>query len=472
MPKPLPKKRLALPAGHRPRALTERIERVPVKTEVYYEEGTGVYYVKVPDGAFVRFNEGAVRSMFLIDGHSKETAKGMASEIDEMMNGLKKHTYIKWAGAVAGWWPGRATMDSQPVLVTNGPTVITATYGSNTIILDYIERLLGPEQAIVLYAWLKSSREEFLGKTLRKAQAMVLVGARDHGKSLMASLVKLMLGGRQADPTQYLKGITAFNAHLYGSEFLLMDDQGGGASYEERKSMGDGLKQFCGNDAIQCHGKGKTPITLNPFWRLMVLCNDGLENLQVLPPVNEDIADKLIILRTIGRAVDVRTAASGDYVAYKAALDAGISDFLGMLENWAMPAELMDDRFGLKAYHDPWVLEALQTFSPQEKLLTLIDEEIMAGAKTDMVYTARDVERLLLDGQSNVRDEASKLLRGTGSTGKYLSRLTLSHPHRVKNATRTPGGGSARYVISAPSVYVQENVVSASTGQHPRRIQG
>jgi hypothetical protein len=96
----------------------------------------------------------------------------------------------------------------------------------------------------LFHAWLKTVRENLKAKHV---QADASPGDRrrtGHGKSFLAKHVKTMIGGRVQDPTQFLQGKTTFNAHLFGAEFLLIDDAGGNADYQERKAMGDGLKQL------------------------------------------------------------------------------------------------------------------------------------------------------------------------------------------------------------------------------------
>jgi hypothetical protein len=45
------------------------------------------------------------------------------------------------------------------------------------------------------------------------------------------------------------------------------------------------------------HGKAKDAITLYPFCRLMILVNDEPESLLILPPVDDSLDDKIMMLK-------------------------------------------------------------------------------------------------------------------------------------------------------------------------------
>lgn len=437
-PKGPPKRRLEEPKGQRPK----RVDRGPKELpESYYDEATGAYYVRASDGEFIRYNETTLKVLLMRRGYSSERAQGCPSEVEEAMDDLRDQRYVRWTGAVAGFQAGRIEMGGRPVLITESPRVLEPTGGDDTIVLDFVDRLLGPEQAPYFHGWIKLRREAMEAGRLKPGQALILAGAADTGKSLLGSLVALMFGGRVADPTGWIKGETQFNAHLFASELLLMDDQGSGEDYQTRRKIGDGLKQLVGNATIQCHTKGRTPFTLTPFWVIMVTLNDELENLQVIPPLDRGTRDKLIICKVEQSGIDRPTHSAELYHQYKEDLVAGIGDYLGMLKAWELPPELVANRFSMREFHHPDIVEAIESFSPQLALLTLIREEILAHTAIPVVYSASEIERLLLEDQNSPGfRKADRLLRGPGSTGKYLARLAVTHPKVVLVRERSNGG--------------------------------
>src|SRR5205807_7912722 len=110
-------------------------------------------------------------------------------------------------------------IDGSKIVVTRSPVFIEPTYGGNSFAKDYIEKLLGPSQAQYVHALLKTSYESLVKGDLRRAPVLVLVGERDHGKSLFVqSIIVPLLGGRQGRPQQFMNGLTTFNVDLMGSE--------------------------------------------------------------------------------------------------------------------------------------------------------------------------------------------------------------------------------------------------------------
>jgi len=150
-------------------------------------------------------------------------------------------------------------------------------------------------------------------------------------------------------------------------------------------------------------------------------------------------------------------------LAFRNALLAQLPAFVDFLQNWQIPANLVSNRFGIKYYHHPEILESLQELSPEEQLLGLIDEVVFAPGlmKTDWRGKAAELERALKTAESrSVQREAEKLLPAVNSCGRYLGRLATQHPDRV---TMHPGHARSRgWTINAPLFSVGKSRSSAS----------
>jgi hypothetical protein len=364
---------------------------------------------------------------------------------DAIIHDIQMTRKINYAGALAGYDLGPTQQGDATVLVTSAPIILNARHEDRWDVWQFIERLLGDE-AIWVHAWLKLAREALLAHSLRRGQALVIVGPRDHGKSVLIKLIAAMLGGRVANPWQYLRGETSFNEDLFGAELLAIDDQGSDDDWRGRKRMGDAIKQFAGDAFPRCHAKGSKAVTLFPFWRMIITLNDEAEDIQVLPPLTHGIEDKLIILRTVERAVTMPTSRSEDYVRFMRQLHAAIPTYLAWLAEWRLPTDLEADRFGMGSYHTPEVAQVLQEFSPESRLLILIDQCYEWGERTtEVLGTAREIEQRLKE--SEVERDVRELLRGPGAIGKLLARLCRTEAERVSSPGRRSGGGSRIYMI-------------------------
>ncbi len=420
----------------------------PIKklVEAYYDDHSKDYWVRCPDGNYAKFTEGSLKRLLKIEGYSATTAESLPSEIDEIVCDIQMKKYVRYSGALAGYDAGLYKFHGKPVLVTESPVIKPATYGGNSFLLDFISRGFDEYEAQYVYAWIKLARESILSKSFRRLPVLVLVGDTDLGKSLLIKIINACLTGRWVNPKNVLDGY-GFNQDCFECELQVMDDIGSDDTWKSRKLFSDGLKQLVADAAPKCHGKGQKALTLNPAWFVIIACNAELEDLQVLPPLNKGIGDKLVILKVKNRMIDAPTKTTAEFAAYKEKLELSIGDFLGALEHWEVPEELTHDRFGLRSYHNHEVVEALSEFAPQLKLLHLIDRatDLWPTGIEQLTVTSRDLETSLKN-DSEVGREAMDLLRGSVSCGRYLNRLSIEKADRVQADGRVPGG-SARYQL-------------------------
>jgi hypothetical protein len=206
-------------------------------------------------------------------------------------------------------------------------------------------------------------------------QTICIVGAKNHGKTIDGQIDLRAIGGPDAkavNPAQSHNGDTSFNEDLSEEILHLMDDEGGRDDYAARRRFGEEIKKSVATIGKRVHGKGKKAITLDPFTRTVILLNDKLEDIRVLPPMEKGMKDKFILLKTIGSGVN-----HNDGHTYQSRMDHymnAVSDYVGWLETWEIPGELHDpdNRYGLISYHNQEVLDALTELSNETQLRELI----------------------------------------------------------------------------------------------------
>jgi hypothetical protein len=431
--------------------------------DIFYDESSGLYFTRADNGEFIRSTRQDMVTELKTLGCSDAKEKLGVSKIDEALQKIRKGNFVRWSGPLAGYWAGATVMDGQRVLVVDSPRVIQATYGKDDTIWSYFRRLLGDTQAAYLFAWLKVARESFLSQTFRRGPAVILVGEKNHGKSVSGWLIKMMLGGRQADPTQAAQGDTNFNSHLFGREFIFSDDKGGSghSDYAAQKKTATMIRMLTAEKFPECHGKHKTPVNLGPvFWRVLYALNDESENFKVLPALDRGILDKLMVFKSLTRAINEPTNTDAQFKAFEDKMLGAIPDFLGQLERWKIPASLLTqedtvDRFGHDVYQNPDVMDEIRGDSPEARLLELIDEcKDLYGQK----LFVRQIETVLKEHESEpIRRDARRLLDGKASNcGEYLSRLARQDGlDRVECCGRYHGK-TKRYLIHAPAKESQE----------------
>ena len=240
-----------------------------------------------------------------------------------------------------------------------------------------------------------------------------------------------------------------FNGDLCGCEILLLDDKSASSKINERLRFASQIKTHTvATNNISLHRKGCDAIPVSLFWRIIICVNDNAESLTVLPPLNEDVADKLILLK--GHKFDMPWDTSGDGAReeFWNALVAEMPHFLHwLLNDYDIPAELQETRYGVISYHHPEIAEKLNSQSPEYVLLSLIDQALWEDVESLWKGTASELRAILIqNGKSRIR--AKSLLGGFDeATGTYLGRLASKYPERVQSSRTS---SSRDWIINAP----------------------
>lgn len=161
-----------------------------------------------------------------------------------------------------------------------------------------------------------------------------------------------------------------------------------------------------------------------PIWRLSLTVNDEPEDLMVLPPMVDGVADKFILLKTYP------VAFPKDTDSYRMMIEAELPAYLHWLHyEWQMPEAIADIRYSVKSFHHPDLLRAINELSPENELLSLIDEYCFTNGRTTWEGRASELESYLVACAS---DRASHIFqRWSQACATYLSRLAKQYPERI-----------------------------------------
>jgi hypothetical protein len=265
----------------------------------------------------------------------------------------------------------------------------------------------------------------------RPGQALAIAGPAGCGKSLFQALITEILGGRSAKPYRYMSGATDFNSDLFGAEHLVIEDEVASTDLRKRLGFGAQIKNVTVNATQSCHAKCRPALTLTPCWRLSISVNDEPENLLIFPPLDESIADKLILPKADKQPMPMPTETPEQHAAFWATLLGELPAFLHFLSAWEIPHALRSPRFGIVHYHNPLLLAAINQLAPEEQLLQLIDTYVVADC--DWEGTAGGLADLLFAATSSYDAAlAKRLLNWSTAAGTYLGRLASRYPERVE----------------------------------------
>ncbi len=411
------------------------------RPEMYYDPYSSgkCFFVKNNRGSFIPVTEGNLKRHLRKAGFASEVPKGvLVSEIDGIIDEVQTTRDVEYAGPLAGYGTGEYKVQTRRVLVTEGPRLIEPEDGPWPTLGKLWENLLGEVQLPYFYSWLKVAASALRAGKRRPGQALVIAGPRDGGKSLTQNLITEMLGGRSAKPYRYMRGATEFNADLFEAEHLMIEDEVASNHFQVRREFGAHLKAVIANETQQCHGKGKKALTLTPFWRVTITLNEEPESLMVLPPLDDALETKVTLLRAARCVLPMPTETLEQWGAFRGVLAAEVPCFLHwLLKTWVIPASLVDNRYGVRHYHQPDLLELLGALAPEARLLELIDTEMWRDVMPEMREAfdgkACDLEVKLCAPGSKVAHEARKLMTHNSACGSYLGRLMRMHPERIKD---------------------------------------
>ncbi len=410
---------------------TEAPPRDPVNVEVYYEAMREKFWTQNATEEWMPINKTALDLILRSNWYSQyEKSTNSLTRVESKTLEIIMHHSVKYAGELAGWMPGVRTICGNRVLISRGPNVPQPKRGKWPLIKNFIKELLGDEGKY-FYSWMRAAYQSLReGAPFAPGQLLAIAGPVGCGKSLLQKLITVMLGGRMGKPYQYLMGLTAFNGELIGSEHLVLDDEVGKSDIKSRRHFGSMIKAMVANSQVAAFPKGGKPFTTEPFWRLSLSLNDEPESLMILPPLDTDIEDKVILLRAKKASVPYPSKELPTMQAYWDALVAEIPAYLHALHGWSIPDELKDIRFGVKAYQNPELLFALSSLSPESKLWALICQAgILSNSMRTWSGSASDLETELQ--ATPFAKQVSDLLYFPTAAGVYLGRLCKTLPANV-----------------------------------------
>jgi len=323
------------------------------------------------------------------------------------------------------------------VLVVKGANYVQPKQGDWSTIKRFVETLL-PDQTDYLYGWLKAAfRTLREGAPFRPGQLLAIAGPAGCGKSLLQNILTEMFGGRVAKPYKYMTGKTNFNSELFYAEHLAIEDEAASTLIHDRRTFGANIKNMLVNETQPYYRKAREALTLSPFWRVSCTLNDEPESLMVLPPLDSDLLDKIILLKASFAKFPFESDDIKSRKKFREQISRELPAFLAFLSSWRVPDRMKDQRYGIQAWQHPELMEALADLAPQSALLSLIDAiKPWDAFNAPFKGTAMALKEILLEKDKHNR--VNTLLKWNSACGAYLARLAKSNPDRVRLCGR-PG---------------------------------
>jgi hypothetical protein len=417
-------------------AFMDEVEAKPPET--YYDAYKRVYLVEDAKGDWMPYTETQYKRILRQYGFSNSPENGeLLSPQDKVIRYIQHHRNVAYTGPLAGYHKGLHQMGAKSILVTESPNIIKPEPGDWSTILTVLSGMLGDGDALAyLGAWLKIAYESLVTGDFRPGQAVVFCGPHNCGKSLVQMLITQILGGRAARPYQFMTGATGFNSDLFGAEHLVIEDEQPSTDIRTRRAFGNQIKIITVVEEQRMHAKYCDAMMLRPFRRLSISLNDEEENVQVLPPLDNSLEDKMMLFGVAKQDMPMRTDSRAGWIAFRQKLMSELPAFIDAFTRLEIPDALRCPRFGVVHYHDSRILEILDAQSPEYRLLGFIDVVLFGSGETNpapVILTAAQLSSRLTDRDfSQCCYDARRLLSWSNACGTYLGRLARKRPDRVR----------------------------------------
>jgi hypothetical protein len=390
----------------------------------------GMYWVQLHGANYIPLGKEDIRLHAIRNG-VREASETNLTAIESLFYRAQMFRSVTYAGPLAGHRAGPFERSSgQRILVSDECNAFKRKPAKGKrfkFIEGYLDALFESGHDHVI-GWLSCGLRSLLRGDFAPGQLLALCGPPGVGKSFFHYLVTELLGGRMAKPYSYMVGRTNHNGDLARAESLVIEDEVASTDIRTRRNFGAMLKQMCVAEEQHTNDKGKIAYTAPLFHRVHMSLNDEAESLMILPPLDGDLHDKVIIVR----CKDATGALHESREENKRAIQEELPAFHAYLVAYRVPQALRSQRYGVTHFHDPILMARLSETKSETVLLTLIDEVVFhPGNKHDGEWTGTANE-LRMELQSAPGNPVpSGLFYYPTATGVYLSRLANSHPERI-----------------------------------------
>lgn len=350
---------------------------------------------------------------------------------DEALCQIQDHRGVDCVFDLAGHKPGLfRTNDGRSVLVPRGTRPIVPVRGRIPNFEKLFDELFGGSQSVCVMAWLKVALQDirtFDPESWRHSQMLVLVGARQCGKSFFQDLITLLLGGSMADPYDLLVGNSQFSKDTAEAAHWKMDDKPPIRNLAKRMEFGANVKHHCVSSLTDVHGKGVNKLVLPTYRRITLSTNEEPEYLSVIPPLDDSMADKLMIVHCS------KAAMIEDYKENRSRFVREAPAMVDFLQNvFKIPDELRNQRTGVNAFVNPTIREMMADSDPKTRLSELIDLVLFKNDDGPWKGTAAKFQSELFADPS-FGSLARQILPHSSEAGRLLRLLQLDDGRRFSD---------------------------------------
>lgn len=283
------------------------------------------------------------------------------------------------------------------------------------------------------YAWLQHAYEGAVNNDPKAGHVVIIAGPPGRGKTLLSQFILGSIFGGFADASEFLlKG--GFNKEMAEIGLWCVDDGTTTANFNDHKKFTEMLKRHVANPNVTYHPKFRDATMLPWKGRIVITCNLDADSLSVLPNLDTNILDKLMLFRMSDNSSDIR-GLFNDY-DIEATIRKELPYFLTWLAYWNPPENVIggaESRYGVVPFHHEDLVEAAKEASPDHRFYEILD--IFARSREGMERDSKHWEGSAADLLRELHriDGMSPVLRSytANSVGRILSKFVNLYPGSI-----------------------------------------
>lgn len=418
------------------------------------------FWTKNSRGDWVSLNQSQFETFLRSKGIRKFSEGEGLSPLDIEVQRVLIEERVDFVGPLAGYRKGLQDFQGSRLLITRELPLIEPRKGEFPVFAAFLEGLLVQrnednnevllDQRPYFNGWLQHSLKALYNGQISNGVCMVLAGEAGCGKTLLKEFTRLMMGGKEAYPYGWMTNRDNFNKSLTEAALWVVDDERSNTHTLERLKFGDEIKKLVANAAMNVRGMHKESLTLAPLRRLVICVNNEPEKLMILPPLDDDIHDKITVLRCSSFDFPMPTRTESEKRHFWESIAAELPAYIHyLIHEWELPED-MYGRFGCVHFQHPDISNELMDVGPEGELLALIDRNFFTEDfhAESWEGSASDMYRALTDEDNNLTRSERGRVPVASWIGKRLSKLQKRYPNRITHLSRTSAGG--RWKIQQP----------------------
>lgn len=346
--------------------------------EIFYNGSSEKFFVRREDGSLTITKRAGIRALL---GMSNETLtkKDIDSKITILVNPLGKHAID--GDAVFPYFKSQIySLDGKKILNTFSGKILEPKQGPATILNQLLLEMFGNEQLKYIKAWLANFIKECNEYNPKQGPALYLAGDSGSGKTFFQDIILGAIVGEPGPGTALFK--TGYNADALERPYISVSDMP--AEDTQRGQLTAMVKQLVASTEHLSNRKYGGQNKVKWAGRMIISLNLDEYSEAMLPAVQPSDWEKFMLVKV----TKGETILKYNPDEWKLIVEKEAPELCYQLLNHKVPEEIQDIRFGVKAYHNPELLEIIKNADPLTKYSIVLQELLAARNQTALRMTA------------------------------------------------------------------------------------